>query len=566
MSSIRTVDPEPETATAGSVGLGRYQVTRELGRGTMGVVHQAQDVVLGQTVALKTVTVPAAMTPAVRNEFVRRFMAEARMVARLSHPNIVQVHDFGQEAASGTLYIVLEYLAGSPLSDVVSPWSVLLWPEALRIVERVADALHHAHSFGIVHRDVKPANLMLLSGGEAKLLDFGIATIAEAPGQWSPAGQIIGTPLYMSPEQALGAPVDARSDVFALGAVLYFLLPGRPPFAGAAIPPILLRIVPPDPPSPALLGIALPEDVEYILARATAKNPQDRYESAAAMSQDIGDVLAGRRPRHRGAWVPPCANDTLPSAVLAGDAALAELEARLCEPAEIPAAAALSLGSSVGLTTEADGARDRGAPRARLKVAALVLATVAALGLTARRIGEPLEPRSMGSAPASRLPTPAVLAFLMPEPFPMTPVFPTSAVKARPVARPAATPALQVAPPPPAAAAPARPAHLALELDHSLRGGRLRLWVGDTLRLDRALDGRSGKKVTVGEVMEVEPAAHRVKLEVAWDQNVREGAMTATFLPNENRRLTARLGGLFQKKIAMEWRDVPSPSPRPESP
>jgi hypothetical protein len=566
MSSIRTVTPEPEMATVESVGLGRYQVTRELGRGTTGVVHQAQDVVLGQTVALKTVTVPVAMTPAVRNEFVRRFMAEARMVARLSHPNIVQVHDFGQDAASGTLYVVLEYLAGAPLSEVVSPSSVLLWPEGLRIVERVADALHHAHSFGIVHRDVKPANLMLLPGGEPKLLDFGIAKIAEAPGHWSLAGQVIGTPLYMSPEQALGAPVDARSDVFALGAVLYFLLTGRPPFAAATIPHILLRILRDDPPPPSLLGIEMPEEVEYVLARATAKAPPHRYQSAAAMSQDISDVLAGRRPRHRGAWVPPRANDTLPSVVLEGDAALAELEARLREPAEIPAAAALSLGSSIGLTTEGDGSRDRGSPRARLRVAALVLATTAAFGLTARRIDEPLEPRSMGSVPASRLPITAVLAFLMPEPFPMTPVFPTTAPKARPVARSAPTPAVQVVPPAPAAAVPARPAHLALELDHSLRGGRLRLWVGDALRLDRALDGRSGKKVTVGEVMEVEPGAHRVKLEVTWDQNVREGAMTATFLPNENRRLTARLGGLLKKKIAMQWRDVPSPSPRPESP
>jgi serine/threonine-protein kinase len=369
----------------------------------------------------------------------------------------------------------------------------------------------------------------------------------------------------MSPEQALGAPVDARSDVFALGAVLYFLLTGRPPFAAATIPHILLRIVHDDPPPPSLLGIEVPEDVEYVLARATAKNPQHRYESAAAMSQDIGDVLAGRRPRHRGAWVPPRANDTLPAAVLAGDAALAELEARLREPAEIPAAAAFSLGSSIGLNTEADGSRDRGSPRARLRVAALVLATVAAFGLTARRTGEPLEPRSMGGAPASRLPITAVLAFLMPEPFPMTPVFPTTAPKARPVARSAPTPAVQVVPPAPAAAVPARPAHLALELDHSLRGGRLRLWVGDALRLDRALDGRSGKTVTVGEVMEVEPGVHRVKLEVTWDQNVREGAMTATFLPNENRRLTARLGGLLKKKIAMQWRDVPSPSPVPGS-
>src|SRR5204863_3941721 len=168
-----------ETSAAEPAGLARYHVLRELGRGTMGVVHQAHDVVLDQTVALKTVTVPLAMTPAQRQEFVRRFLAEARIVARLSHPNIVRVLDFGEDPASGTLFVALEYLAGAPLSELVTTSSPLLWPEALRIVERVADALSHAHAFGIVHRDVKPANLMLVGKGDPKLLDFGIAKIAE---------------------------------------------------------------------------------------------------------------------------------------------------------------------------------------------------------------------------------------------------------------------------------------------------------------------------------------------------------------------------------------------------
>jgi eukaryotic-like serine/threonine-protein kinase len=136
MSDIDAITPEPWTPTAGSVGLGRYQVLRELGRGTMGVVHEAHDVMLGHTIALKTVAVPPGHAPAERHELEERFLAEARIAARLSHPNIVHVLDSGQDPASGTLFIALEYVEGAPLSEVVSPSSPLLWAEALRIVER----------------------------------------------------------------------------------------------------------------------------------------------------------------------------------------------------------------------------------------------------------------------------------------------------------------------------------------------------------------------------------------------------------------------------------------------
>ena len=324
MSNLGTIISEPETGRAEPSGRARYHIRRELGRGTTGVVHEALDVVLGQTVALKTVPIPPAMTPGQRQEFVTRFLAEARTVARLSHPNIVEVHDFGQDPATGTLFIALEHLQGKPLAEAVTESSPLLWPETLRIGERVADALHHAHLSRIVHRDVKPANVMLLPGGEPKLFDFGIAKVADAPGHWSIAGQVVGTPLYMSPEQAMGEPVDARSDVFALGAVLYFLITGRAPFAAATIPHILLRVLHDDPPPASLFVRDVPEGVEYILARAMAKAPRHRYESAAAMVQDIADVLAGRRPRHQGAWTPVRASDTLPPMPLAGDAALAD--------------------------------------------------------------------------------------------------------------------------------------------------------------------------------------------------------------------------------------------------
>ena len=548
MSNVGTIDPEPETGRTES-GLARYQVLRELGRGTTGVVYEAYDVVLGQTVALKTIPIPPAVAPAERHEFVRRFLAEARIVARLSHPNIVEVHDFGQDPVTGTLFIALEHLDGAPLAEVVTASSPLLWPEAFRIGERVADALHHAHSSGIVHRDVKPANVMLLSGGAPKLFDFGIAKVADAPGHWSIAGQVVGTPLYMSPEQAMGEPVDARSDVFALGALLYFLITARAPFAAATIPHILLRVLHDDPPPVSLFVSDVPEGVEYVVARAMAKAPAHRYQSAIAMGQDIGDVLAGRRPRHWGTWTPVRASDTLPPMTLAGDAVLAELEARLGEPFEVPPTALVPLGSSVGLATEVPSHHRRRA-RNGLRAAALVLAAAAAFAVTTRPAGQPSERRSMASVPLSR--GWATAAFL-PEPFPMTPVFPAAAPEVHVVERPAPAPMA-------AAGTLAPPAHLAVEVEHSLKDGRFRLWIDDAVRLDRAFDGLSGKKRTVGDVLSLEPGAHRVKLELRSDREVREVATTATFLPGENRRLTARLGGLLKKRITMQWRHVPPAS------
>ncbi|HET6900066.1 MAG TPA: serine/threonine-protein kinase, partial [Vicinamibacteria bacterium] len=192
--------------------IGRYDIRREIGRGMMGVVYEALDTVLGRTIALKAIQLAFPVAPHEQEEFERRFFAEAQIAARLSHPNIVVVHDVGRDPESGTLFIALEHLEGQPLSAIVTPGSPLPWPEALRIVQRVAEALHHAHSQGVVHRDVKPANIVLLASGEPKILDFGIARLAQEQGHLTPGKHFFGTPLYMSPEQALGRPVDGRSD------------------------------------------------------------------------------------------------------------------------------------------------------------------------------------------------------------------------------------------------------------------------------------------------------------------------------------------------------------------
>jgi serine/threonine protein kinase len=207
-------------------GDGRYLIRRELGRGTMGVVYEAEDSALARTVAVKTIDLAFAAGAAASIEFERRFFREARVAARLSHPGILVCHDVGKDAASGKLFIVFEYLKGRTLAARAAE-GPMGWRDALGVVVQVARAIHHAHAHGVVHRDLKPANIMLLdpgtsgasaAGAEAvvKIMDFGVARFESLGPRLTKTGQSFGSPLYMSPEQALGQPSSARSDIFSL--------------------------------------------------------------------------------------------------------------------------------------------------------------------------------------------------------------------------------------------------------------------------------------------------------------------------------------------------------------
>lgn len=281
--------------------IGRYEIRRELGRGTMGVVYEAWDPALGRTIALKTIGA-FSLSRTERETYERRFQTEARAAAGLSHPGIVVVHDVGRDTVSGLLFMALEHLDGETLADRLASGRRFEWREALRITARVAEALHHAHELGVVHRDVKPANVMILRSGEPKILDFGIARVDA--GHLTTPGDLFGTPLYMSPEQALGQPVDARSDLFSLGTIAYALLTDQSPFAGPSVPAILARVAHRGAPPPSELVPGLPRDVDDVLARAMAKSREDRYPSGRMMAEDIEDVLGDRPPRHRAAWTP----------------------------------------------------------------------------------------------------------------------------------------------------------------------------------------------------------------------------------------------------------------------
>ena len=234
--------------------IGRYEIEKTIGRGAMGVVYLARDPIIDRLVALKTLRVDLDAEHA--EEFRERFVREARAAGRLNHPGIVTVHDVGEDPESGLMYIAMEHVEGRDLKQVLAAGEILRHSEAARIVADVAVALDYAHSLGVVHRDVKPANIILTADGTPKITDFGIARLETS--NLTVDGQFIGTPNFMSPEQITGKAVDGRSDVFSLGVVLFNLLTEERPFNGGTMHEVTLRIVQEPCPIPSTLSDQIP--------------------------------------------------------------------------------------------------------------------------------------------------------------------------------------------------------------------------------------------------------------------------------------------------------------------
>ena len=274
----------------GQVIADRYVLGQRLGRGGMADVYLGTDRVLGRTVAVKVLAPSYADQPA----FVDRFRHEARTAARLNHPNIVGVHDTGSE---GDLhYIVMEHVEGRTLRDIIDAYGRLPPNWALAVAQKVCGALAVAHAAGLVHRDIKPSNIMINDDGQVKVADFGIARATEEDTTTQP-GVILGSAAYLSPEQASGGDLDARSDLYGLGCVVYEMLTGQTPFTGESAVALAIQHVERDPYPPSMLRPELDPTLDALIERAIAKDPADRFQSAAEMSQAIArtaDVVAPR--------------------------------------------------------------------------------------------------------------------------------------------------------------------------------------------------------------------------------------------------------------------------------
>ena len=259
--------------------LGKYRIVREIARSN-DIVHEAIDPGMGRRVAIKELLIPQHLSESQRGERIQRFYREAKAAGTLAHPNIVTIYDVGNDKERH--YIAMEYLEGYSLRDVIRMRGALPMAESIEIALQLCDALGYAHAHGVVHRDVKPDNVHVLSGGGVKLTDFGIAAIAAEP-SITAQGQVFGTPSYMSPEQVASNIVDHRSDIFSFGVLLYEVITGRKPFFGDSVITITYNIMNTDPLIPSTLNA----NMQNIIKRALAKDPSMRYQTMQNLAADL---------------------------------------------------------------------------------------------------------------------------------------------------------------------------------------------------------------------------------------------------------------------------------------
>src|SRR5437660_8686322 len=268
--------------------LGQFRIVAHIGAGGMATVFKAYQPTLDRYVAIKVLPAYHARDPI----FVKRFVQEARSVAKLAHPNIVQIHDFGDQ--EGVTYIVMEYVDGGTLKDRLKQQAVSV-SEAVDFIIQAAEGLNCAHSHGIIHRDVKPANMLLRKDGHLLLSDFGIAKILEGTTNLTRVNTGIGTPQYMSPEQGTGQAVAASSDIYSLGIVLFHCLTGRVPFNADS--PLTITVKHLNEPLPVALlrSVNVPSSIEQVILKMTAKAPADRYQTTTEMTNELLRAAANAR-------------------------------------------------------------------------------------------------------------------------------------------------------------------------------------------------------------------------------------------------------------------------------
>jgi eukaryotic-like serine/threonine-protein kinase len=278
--------------------IGRYEISGELGKGAMGVVYKATDPTIGRTVALKTMRMDLHAEK--HDEMLRRFQHEARAAGALNHPNIVTIYDAAE--ADGLFYIAMECIEGTTLASVLHKRKALSAQEVVDIGGQICAGLQYAHFRKVVHRDIKPQNIMLAAGGLVKIMDFGIA---KAGASLTHTGEVLGTPHYMSPEQVKGQDLDGRSDIFSLGVVLYEMVTGEKPFSGQNVTSVIYKIVNEQPMAPRELDVSIHPGLSMIVSKCLAKDAEDRYQEASDLATALKSYKIVSIPQAEPAHMPP---------------------------------------------------------------------------------------------------------------------------------------------------------------------------------------------------------------------------------------------------------------------
>jgi serine/threonine protein kinase len=429
----------PPTAAEPEDIAGRYQVIQKLGAGAFGTVYKVRDKTLGRMLAIKVIRFDSMVTQGSNADALKeRFMREARVSAQLKHPNIVTIYDVGD--AGGLSYLAMEVIDGVGLDTLILKEGRLPLARAASIGAQVADALAFAHKSNIVHRDIKPPNIMIESGDRVKVTDFGIAKVTNNSDQLTMTGSIVGTPSYMSPEQARGQTLDGRSDLFSVGCVFYEMLTGRRAFESETLTGLLFKIITEDPPPIRELEPSVPDAAVQILAKALAKTPAARYQSGGELAEELRALAYPSTPRTVVAPAPSSRRSVGP-----------------------PAATLKGSDRTVGPPPRAHVATRIDEPRSRAGlwiglglVAFLGFATVAGLGFYYLAFRTPAEAPSPSSAVPSLAAAPSPAASVKPaEAAPASSPQPSPIVEAQ-AASPEAPPATQAQAPPPSSLAPVR--------------------------------------------------------------------------------------------------------------
>jgi serine/threonine protein kinase len=463
---------------------GRYEIVAELGRGAMGVVYKARDPQIDRVVALKTVSL-WGQEPEEETEFRLRFMNEAQAAGRLHHAGIVSIFDVGESPENHDPYIVLEYVSGESLNKVLSREKKLPPARALQLAEEIAEALDYAHAQGVIHRDIKPANILVTEDGHAKIADFGIAKLNLA--HFTLPGRVLGTPAYMAPEQLSGEGSDGRSDLFSLGVILYAMVTGHSPFQGNSATTVCFKVANREPVAASALDLNLPPELDEVIGRAMAKDPEQRYQRGGEFADHLRQLQQLFKPGStttslQARLITGTRSNPTRSGTASRLASTPQSEAELDHVEKLVRNAIrrapmrdLALGAAVLTLLVIVAAQSRlSVTLPKVSVNAPIVSAT-----TPTETADGTEPSSANAAPAGKI---AVVVQPVAAPDPAPPK------RRKPALRRAALPAPQIVVP---------VTNLDLAVQHQFKDATLFVWVDDNLTLTRALHGGTQKRMVL---------------------------------------------------------------------